>query len=95
MSSSRPQIQRRPVVAAAAQGHLESITDGETGLLVTAGDVDCARRWGPEVDHRSGAGSSAGRARPRSRPYADFSVERYRREVADLVERLGHRRPTM
>jgi glycosyltransferase involved in cell wall biosynthesis len=32
------QMSRRPVVAAASQGHLESTTDGETGLLVRPAD---------------------------------------------------------
>lgn len=82
------QMSRRPVVAAAAQGHLESITDGETGLLVTAGDAtalaDGVRRLitDPALAARL-AGSAEVEAVRR------FSVERYRREVADLVERLA------
>ena len=81
-------MSRRPVVAAAAQGHLESITDGETGLLVTAGDAtalaDGVRRLitDPALAARL-AGSAEVEAVRR------FSVERYRREVADLVERLA------
>ena len=31
-------MSRRPVVAAASHGHLESIADDQTGLLVPAGD---------------------------------------------------------
>ena len=35
----RAQLAQRPVVAAAAMGHLETVIDGETGLLVTPGDA--------------------------------------------------------
>ena len=53
------QLAGRPVVAAAAYGHLESITDVETGLLVPPGDAAALAEAVRAADHRSRAGRPA------------------------------------
>jgi glycosyltransferase involved in cell wall biosynthesis len=81
------QLARRPVVATAALGHTESISDSETGLLVPAEDVDAMAAAiarlvdDPELANRL---AEAGRASALRR----FGIDRYRSEVADLVESL-------
>jgi glycosyltransferase involved in cell wall biosynthesis len=78
------QMSRRPVVAAASHGHLESITDGETGLLVPPGDsaalADGVRRL---IDEPELAARITRRAEVEA--IRRFSVSRYRHEVAALV----------
>lgn len=82
------QLAARPVVAAAAQGHLESVVDGETGLLVEPANAqamaDAVRRL---IDDPALAGrlATAGRDEARRR----FSVERYRRDVVELIGRIA------
>ena len=81
------QLARRPVVAADALGHRESIEDGVSGLLVPPGDAvamaDAAERliadpgFGRELAE---AGESSSRER--------FSVDRYAREVRRVVDEL-------
>ena len=54
------QLSARPVVAAAAGGHLETVEDGRTGIHVPAGDAD-AMAHGPRfADGRSGRGGHTG-----------------------------------
>jgi glycosyltransferase involved in cell wall biosynthesis len=82
------QLARRPVVATAALGHTESISDGQTGLLVPAEDVAAmAAAIARLVDDPALAArlADAGRVSALHR----FSIERYRAEVADLVESLA------
>lgn len=82
------QLARRPVVAAAAYGHLESVTDAETGLLVSPEDpaamAAAVRRLVEDPDL---ARRLAGRAEQEA--VRRFSVQRYRREVAGLVAELA------
>ena len=84
------QMSRRPVVAAASHGHLESIADGQTGLLVPAGDpeamAEAVKRLiaDPELADRVARTAETEAVRL-------FSVERYRREVAALVDRVATR----
>lgn len=79
------QLARRPVVATAALGHTESIVDGRTGLLVAAEDVDAmavavARILDdPELADRLASDSRESALRL-------FGTERYRAEIAQLVE---------
>ncbi len=86
------QLARRPVVAAAALGHLESITDDQTGLLVAPGDglamAKAVRRLitEPELGHRL-----ADRAEREA--HDRFSVERYHDEVVALVRSLARGGP--
>lgn len=85
------QLAGRPVIAAAAHGHLETVQDGETGLLVAPGDVqalaDAVLRLDadPQLRHRL---AQEGRRSAESR----FSVARYRAEFASAVADIarGH-----
>jgi glycosyltransferase involved in cell wall biosynthesis len=91
------QMSRRPVVAAASHGHLESIADEQTGLLVPAGDpvamAEAVKRLIADPELADRVARNAERESLRR-----FSVERYRQEVATLVSRVatapGRIRPT-
>ncbi|TKV61711.1 glycosyltransferase family 4 protein [Nakamurella flava] len=88
------QLAQRPVVAAAEMGHLVSVQDGETGLLVPAGDAAAAAAAVARLlDDPAEADRIAATARRRA--LERFSVERYRAEVVELmteVRSLGRRR---
>ena len=78
------QLSLRPVVAAAALGHLESITDGETGLLVPPGDAEAtADAIARLIDDPDLALAIAERARHSA--IERFSTQRYEREICALV----------
>lgn len=85
------QLAGRPVVAAAAYGHLESITDEETGLLVPPGNADALAAAvhrlivDPALAARLGQQGQAEAGRR-------FSVPRYRREIAELVDDVSRAR---
>lgn len=84
------QLSRRPVVATAALGHLESIEHGQTGLLVPAEDVTAMADAVQELieDPRCAARiAEAANESARSR----FSTERYGRQIVDLVRRVARR----
>ncbi len=78
------QMSLRPVVATAALGHLESISDDETGLLVPAEDVPAMaaaiRRLIEDdaLERRLTAGA-------RTTAYARFGTQRYGAEVVSLL----------
>jgi glycosyltransferase involved in cell wall biosynthesis len=77
----------RPVVATAALGHTESITDARTGLLVPAEDVPAmADAIARLVDDDDLAATLAAQAR--SEAIRRFSVQRYQAEVAALFDEL-------
>ncbi|MCC6497748.1 MAG: glycosyltransferase family 4 protein [Propionibacteriaceae bacterium] len=81
------QYSLRPVVATAALGHTESITDGVTGLLVPAEDVAAmAAAIARLIDDPELAETLARTARAEA--IRRFSVERYRAEVVQLFGRL-------
>jgi glycosyltransferase involved in cell wall biosynthesis len=81
------QLSLRPVIATAALGHLESITDGETGLLVTPEDVDeLARAIARIVDDPDFASALAMRAREEA--IERFSTIRYDAEIVALFSGL-------
>lgn len=81
------QLARRPVIASATLGHLETVRDGETGLLVPPSDAgalaDALIRLidDPELARRL---ADNGRASSIER----FSVERFRTDIADRVAAL-------
>lgn len=81
------QMSKRPVVAAAAMGHLESTVDGQTGLLVTPGDAlemaDAVARLIVDEELATRLAEHG-----RDEAVRRFSVSRYRREVVALVESL-------
>jgi hypothetical protein len=81
----------RPVVAAAAQGHLESLDHGRTGLLVRADDADAlADGIRTLLEEPDLGGRIAGVARDEAE--RRFSVGRYRQQVSGLVAQLAGRR---
>jgi glycosyltransferase involved in cell wall biosynthesis len=82
------QISARPVVAAASQGHLESIVEGRTGLLVEAGNAQAmAAAVVRLIDDPDLAARLAEEGR--SEAIRRFSVDRYRREVIELVGKIS------
>lgn len=82
------QLAGRPVVATATTGHLETVLDGETGLLVPPGDAEAmAAAAGRLIDEPLFASQLAERAALRAAER--FSVERYGDEIAALIESLG------
>jgi glycosyltransferase involved in cell wall biosynthesis len=78
------QLSGRPVVAAAAFGHLESVTDEQTGLLVPPGD---AGAMAEAVERLITDPVLAARLAEQAQAEAQrrFSVSRYRREIASVV----------
>lgn len=79
------QLALRPVVATDALGHRESITDGETGLLVPAEDVAAmAAAVARLIDDPEFSASLAASARANA--ISRFSTQRYDAEVVDLVD---------
>ena len=84
------QLALRPVVATAALGHVESITDEETGLLVPAGDVTAmAKAVARLIDEPEFAAGLVERARRSARER--FSTDRYEREVVAVLTGLLRR----
>jgi len=84
------QLALRPVVATAALGHVESITDEETGLLVPAGDVEAmAKAVARVIDEPELAAGLVERARRSARER--FSTDRYEREVVAVLTGLLRR----
>ncbi|WP_375426349.1 glycosyltransferase family 4 protein [uncultured Friedmanniella sp.] len=85
------QLAGRPVVAAASLGHLESVTDGETGLLVPAGD---AAAMAAAMERLVADPELARRLADRARREAErrFSVARYRREIVEVVDAVAEGR---
>jgi glycosyltransferase involved in cell wall biosynthesis len=82
------QMALRPVVATAAQGHLESIDDGESGLLVAPGDVaGMASAISRLMDDRGLFDQLAQTAQQRA--IERFSTQRYAQQVTELVDELA------
>lgn len=85
------QFARRPVIAAAAMGHLETVQHEKTGLLVPPGNASAmASAVARLMDDPGFAASLADAARTRA--LDRFAVERYDTEVADLITGLLPRR---
>lgn len=85
------QLSLRPVVATSALGHLESIEDGRTGLLVPPDDVAAMTAAIKRlVEDPTLACSLAQAARVHALEH--FSTTRYGREVVDLLAGLARRR---
>jgi glycosyltransferase involved in cell wall biosynthesis len=85
------QLARRPVVATAVQGHLETVQDGQTGLLVPADDAaalaDAVARL---LDDPALADTLARTGREVA--LRSFTAERYRSEIVRLLAAVaGHR----
>lgn len=79
------QLAERVVVAAASQGHLESIDDGDSGVLVTPGDdAAMAEAVARLLSDPQLAQDVAAHARAEAR--RRFSVFRYRAEVGSVLD---------
>lgn len=82
------QLAERPVIATATSGHLESVIDGTTGLLVPVHDVEAiADAIERVLDDPDLAGTLARAARARA--LEKFDPLRYRRRVVDTIESLA------
>lgn len=81
------QLALRPVVATAVQGHLETVRDGVTGLLVPPQDPDAlAAAVGRLHDDPPLAGRLARSGREEA--LARFTADRYRAAMGELVDGL-------
>ena len=79
----------RPVVATAAGGALEILTDGETGRLVPPGDAHALGRALADLlarPHRASRVAAAGQREARERFSLDAMVRRLDGHVADVVQ---------
>ena len=86
------QLALRPVVATAVGGHLETVLDDRTGLLVPAGDpVALAEAVARLLDEPAMADRLAQAARARALEL--FTSERYGSTVVTLVEELAAAHP--
>lgn len=84
------QLSMRPVVASRAAGHLESIVDGETGVLVDIGDsCGMASAIMRLTSDRSRADRLAQSARASA--LERNSISSYRAAVGRIVEEMGER----
>lgn len=81
------QLARRPVVAVAAAGHLETVKDQVTGLHVQPDAEDIAAKLAWLMDHPSEATRIATSAREQAR--TDFSLERYRAHILRVAASVG------
>ena len=87
------QLAGRPVVAAAAYGHLETITDLETGLLVPPGDADALAEAVQRLITDPALAARLGE-RAQAEAVRRFSLPRYRREIAEVVRDVTHGSPS-
>lgn len=82
------QLALRPVVATALQGHLETVDDRRTGLLVPPRDpaamADAVREL---LEDRELAGRLARSGRENA--LLKFTLPRYHRQIADAIDRLA------
>lgn len=84
------QLAQRPVVATALQGHLETITDGETGLLVPSEDPESMAAAVTRVLEDPDLAERLAR-QGRESAVANFSLQRYQTEVCDVLDQLVER----
>ncbi|HEY0950690.1 glycosyltransferase family 4 protein [Nocardioides sp.] len=82
------QLARRPVVAAAVPGHLETIRHGVTGLLVTPRDPRALADAVGTLVEDPGLALLLGDAGRRAARWA-YGVARYRSEIADVAARCA------
>lgn len=82
------QLAQRPIVAAAAGGHRESIAEGETGLLVGVEDhvamADAVELLAADLPTADAMGRAA-----RISAMEHFGLARYRREIAEATLEWG------
>ena len=85
------QLAMRPVIASAALGHLETITDGVTGLLVPPNDPSALAAALSRLIADPTLASDLTVA-GRQSALDNFSVDRYQSEVVRLVSETADRR---
>ncbi|GAA1426514.1 glycosyltransferase family 4 protein [Microlunatus lacustris] len=86
------QLARRPVVATALQGHLETVVGDESGLLVPPGDpVALAAAVTRLLEDPALARHLADRGQEAAA--ANFSVERYRGEIVAVLDEVASGAP--
>lgn len=81
----------KPVVATRSGGPEEIVIDGETGLLVEPGDVSAVAAAIMTVIRTSDRGVSMGAA-GRARAIQFYTVDRYQRDLADIMRSVAMRR---
>ena len=81
------QLAGRVVVAAASQGHLESVSDGETGLLVPPGDDEAMADAVVQLVADPGLLAKIG-GRARDEAQRRFSVPRYRHQISTVLDEV-------
>lgn len=82
------QLAGRPVVATSVQGHLETVRDGETGLLVPPSDPEALAAAVARLLEDEGLADALAQ-RGREVALASFTAERYRVEVLGLLRLLA------
>jgi len=85
------QLARRPVIAAAAMGHLETVHHEETGLLVAPNDAEAMAGAIERIMDDDGLRDRIA-AQAEQRAIECFSLNRYHSQVADLVTSVAERR---
>lgn len=86
------QLALRPVVASAVQGHLETVRDGVTGLLVPPQDPGALAAAVGRLDDDPGLAAELAVA-GREAALASFTAARYRESIGDLIDGLVEGRP--
>jgi glycosyltransferase involved in cell wall biosynthesis len=86
------QLAMRPVIATSVQGHLETIQDGETGILVPPGDpsalADAIKRLLDDLEQAEELAANG-----RSNAQKNFSVQHFRTALMDVMVTLPQRTP--
>lgn len=85
------QLSERPIVAAAAMGHLETVQDRETGLLVEPGSAEAMADAVESLIEDPRLAARIARA-GRERSEREYSPARYGTEIAALLEQAAARR---
>ena len=86
------QLAGRAVVATSVQGHLETVRDEETGLLVPPGDAEALAAAAERLLRDDALADELAR-RGRQEALGSFTAQRYREQVIGLLRSLveGHR----
>lgn len=86
------QLAGRPVVATAVQGHLETVTNNETGLLVPLDDPSAIATAVGRLVHEPGLAKGLA-AQALRNASIEFSPERYNRSIASVVRSVARAHP--
>lgn len=79
------QLAQRPVVATRVRGHVDTVVDGQTGLLVPLGDVDALAAAVTTLAADPELRDQIGR-RARAEALAHFGIERYRTGLVSVID---------